>query len=60
MAFHTLSFYFKVIEFFLKKAEKDGNLNTTAAFFFFLSKLDKKILLKKDLSFLHIPEVESR
>lgn len=29
-------------------------------FFFFLSKLDKKILLKKDLSFLHIPEVESR
>lgn len=35
MAFHTLSFYFKVIEFFLKKAEKDGNLNTTAAFFFF-------------------------
>lgn len=27
---------------------------------FFLSKVNKKILLKKDPSFLHIPEVESR
>lgn len=34
--------------------------STQQQLFFFLSKLDKKILLKKDLSFLHIPEVESR
>lgn len=59
MVFHILDFYCKVTEFKKNSRKGYGNPNTTAAFLY-LSKLDQKILLKKDLRFLHIPEVASR